>query len=89
MTQQDSHGFRGLGLAHWPELPYLSARFTQKQPQHLQHRGAGNHRGVVVVEVVKMEVNALIQNVEPELVACAAVLVAYAACAAAFVSHFL
>lgn len=36
-----------------------------------------------------MEVNALIQNVEPELVACAAVLVAYAACAAAFVSHFL
>ena len=41
------------------------------------------------MEFVKMEVNALIQNVEPELVAYAAVLVAYAACAAAFVSHFL
>ena len=89
MTQRDSHGFRGLGLAHWPELPYLSARFTQKQPQHLQHRGGRDSQGVVVVEVVKMEVNALIQNVEPELVAYAAVLIAYTAAAVAFVSHFL
>ncbi len=41
------------------------------------------------MEVVKMEVSALIQNVEPELVACTAVLVAYAACASVFFSQFL
>jgi hypothetical protein len=46
-------------------------------------------QGEVEVNAVKSEVEALIQNVEPELVACAAVMAAYVACASVFFSHFL
>jgi hypothetical protein len=46
-------------------------------------------RGSSAVNAVKMEVEALIQNVEPELAACGAVMVAYVACASVFISLFL
>jgi len=41
------------------------------------------------VNAVKMEVEALMQNVEPELAACGAVMVGYVACASVFISLFL
>ncbi|HET9449320.1 MAG TPA: hypothetical protein VFO83_00470 [Aggregicoccus sp.] len=41
------------------------------------------------MNAVKSEVEALLQDVEPELVACAAVMAAYVACASVFFSHFL
>jgi hypothetical protein len=59
------------------------------QPQHLQHLWGRIGQGVVAVNAVKSEVEALIQNVEPELVACAAVMAAYVVCASVFFSHFL
>ena len=41
------------------------------------------------MNAVKMEVETLIENVEPELAACGAVMVAYVACASVFISLFL
>ena len=86
MTLMDSGG---LDWRIGPSSPICPPASPRSNRSTCNTCGAGIHRGVVVVEVVKMEVNALIQNVEPELVAYAAVLIAYTAAAVAFVSHFL
>ena len=59
------------------------------QPKHLQHLWGRIGQGVVVVNAVMSEVEALMRDVEPELAACGAVMVAYVACASVFFSLFL